>query len=174
MLTCPRSGGHVSTYGSHQTYIAAKHTREWALLSNIRYRLLLSYIALSFRLARGGRGGAPDLRGMTMHRVFGEMYNIKTIAGILTELPLDPDEVPGPKMEVAGPPFEMPYALRLPDGDRDAWRVLRDLLDGSVGLAGGLLPAATGAAAGYLQALIELDRQAMAWMDAIIAGRAEG
>ena len=75
-------------------------------------------------------------------------------------------------MEVAGPPFEMPYALGLPDADRDAWRMLRDLIAGSAELAGGLLAGASGGRAAYLRALVELDRQAMAWIDAILAGRA--
>jgi hypothetical protein len=168
----PPERGDVSTYGSRQTYIGAQHTREWALLSNIRYRLLLTFVALSFRLGRGGRRGAPDLRGMAMHRAFGEMYNLKTIAGILAELPLHPGETPGAGMEVAGPPFEVPYALGLPDADRDAWRMLRDLIAGSAELAGALLASASGGRAAYLRALVELDRQAMAWIDAILAGRA--
>jgi len=60
---------------------------------------------------------------MVMHRVFGEMYNLKTIAGILTRLPLS-DEAAGADTPRAGPPFEMPYTLYLPTTDADIWDTL--------------------------------------------------
>ena len=170
----PPVRGNVSTYGSRQTSIVATPTREWAMLSNVRYRLLLTTLAHSFRLARGGRRGVPDLRGMTMHRVFGEMYNLKTIAGLLADMPVYPGAAPGPETEVAGPPFEVPFSLELPDGDIDAWKLRRDLLRGSLELATGLLGGATGAGAAYLGALVELDRQAIASIDAIVAGTGRG
>ena len=62
---------------------SATQSREWANLFNLRYRMLLRYLAHTFRLARVDAGDPPNLRAMVMHRVFGEMYNLKTIAGIL-------------------------------------------------------------------------------------------
>ena len=91
------------------TYIASPEARAWATLSNYRYRILLTCLAHSFRLARESRPGEPNLRGVVMHRVFGEMYNLKTIAGIMVQLE-------------SGPPFEMPFSLRLPE-DRKSTRL---------------------------------------------------
>jgi hypothetical protein len=104
---------------------------------------------------------------MTMHRVFGEMYNLKTIAGILAEQPLHRGEA-GPGGEVAGPPFEMPYSLNLPASDIDAWRLQRELLAGSIELCTGLLAHGTTPWDDYLRALVEIDRRSTEWHDAII------
>lgn len=169
----PPVRGDPATYGSRQTYIGARATRDWALLSNVRYRLLLTTLAHGFRLARTARKGVPDLRGMTMHRAFGEMYNLKTLAGILGDLPVHPG-AGGPDAEVAGPPFEVPYAIDLPDGEPEAWRLRRNLLTGSLELAAGILANGAGQGAAYLTALVELDRQAIAWIDAILAGTGAG
>lgn len=163
----PPVRGEPWTYGSRQTYIGARHTRDWARLSNVRYRLLLTTLAHSFRLARSAPRGVPDLRGMTMHRAFGEMYNLKTIAGILADLPMHPGDRDG---EVAGPPFEVPYAIGLPDSEAEAWSLRRDLLTGSLELAAGLLHDGAGKGTAYLKSLVELDRQAIVWIDAILAG----
>src|SRR5262249_17102392 len=85
-----------------QSYISADRSREWAGLFNLRYRMLLRYLAHPFRLARIPRPDSPNLRAMVMHRVFGEMYNLKTISGILVRLPLGDHG-----RECAGPPFEI-------------------------------------------------------------------
>ena len=157
-------------------FIAAKRSREWAELFNLRYRILLSYLTHTFRLARVTRGDAPSLRAMVMHRVFGEMYNLKTIAGILVLLPLrDPAGGDGASGDAAraGPPFEMPYNLRLPPEDADAWRLHRDILGSSDRLCIQMLkstshPLAEGRA--YLETLVDLDAQSRAWIDQILAG----
>ena len=62
----------------------------------------------TFRLARTVSPDEPNTRGAVMAKIFGEMYNIKTIAGILVVMPLT--DKPGDKHR-AGPPFEMPYSL---------------------------------------------------------------
>lgn len=137
------------------TYIAGKQARAWAVLSNYRYRMLLTSLAHSFRLSREVRAGEPNLRGVVMHRVFGEMYNLKTIAGILVGLE-------------SGSPFEMPYSLTLPDDGAEIWRLHRELLVGSLEVAGTLASLVSGEGRDYLKALDELDRRALAWIDSVI------
>jgi hypothetical protein len=153
------------------TLIAAEHSRQWAGLFNLRYRLLLKYLGHTFRLARVTRADTPNLRAMVMHRVFGEMYNLKTIAGILTRLPLS-DEVADADTPRAGPPFEMPYTLYLPTTDADIWILYRDLLEGSQEICRILLDHPDTEYHPYLTALFELDGQAQKWIDQVLAGLA--
>ncbi|HTN98067.1 MAG TPA: hypothetical protein VL101_13935, partial [Nordella sp.] len=73
--------------------------------------------------------------------------------------------------QFAGPPFEMPYSLTLPDTEADAWRVHREFLQGSIDVGKLLLETATGAGRDYLLALKALDLQAIASIDALLAGQ---
>ena len=155
--------------------IEAKCATHFAELFNLRYRMLLTYLAHSFRLGRTHAIDQPSIRGMVMHRVFGEMYNIKAISGLLTRLPRQDDASAG----FAGPPFQMPYSLILPQADADIWRRHRDLLGSAQKITHQLLKtkdelcraqlAAVGGEA-YLKTLLTLDGQASAWMDKILAG----
>src|SRR5208337_567652 len=97
----------------------------------------------------------------------------------------------------AGPPFEMPYSLTLPDADVDAWRLHGDLIRTSLETAHRLLHEASEPEADaseptedwrkvradldavgaepYLRALMDLDRQTRTWIGAIVAaGGAKG
>jgi len=126
--------------------------------------MLLKYLAHTFRLARVVRADAPNLRAMVMHRVFGEMYNVKTIAGILVRLPLR--ERGGRR---AGPPFEIPYTLHLGTSELDVWLNHRDLIASSQRICQTMLH--SGAPdRDYLLALFDLDSQARTWIEGIIAG----
>ncbi|WP_424886973.1 ferritin-like domain-containing protein [Streptomyces sp. XH2] len=141
----------------------------WGHLFNLRYRMLLTDLAHAFRLVGPlDNGAAPTARGSLIHRAFGEMYNLRAIAGALLRLPLDRERSSG---LLAGPPFEMPYALDLPAGDRNRWLLQRDLTEASVKAVDTLLsaaPAAEGEA--YLRALREADMQARESIDRILAG----
>jgi hypothetical protein len=149
-------------------YISARHSQEWANLFNLRYRMLLKYLAHTFRLARAGSGDAPSVRAMVMHRVFAEMYNLKTIAGILVRLPRrDSDD---PARAAAGPPFEMPYTLDLPGGELELWILHRDLIRSSQRLAYRLLGTADDTGRAYLATLIDLDGQTDTWIGQILIG----
>jgi hypothetical protein len=173
--------------------IVAKHLSE---VFNQRYRLLLNYLAHCFRLAGTHRVDRPNLRAMLMHRVFGEMYNLKTLAGLLVRSPRRDPGHKDDRGEWAGPPFEMPYSLALPDADFDIWRQHDDLLETSQRTCYRLLHygstnqpsmtekqhrehahrveaelAAVGAEA-YLRTLIDLDGDARRWIRAIIHGDA--
>ena len=151
--------------GGTGTYIASSCSRAWASLLNVRYRLLLGYLAHVYRLPR--KDGAPSARAAMLQRVFAEMFNVKTISEVLVRLPLDDGGAP----ERAGPPFEMPYTTALPPDDVDCWRLHRDLLRTSHDLAALLLSKpSVPAGRGYLLALRELDAGAIAWLDQLITG----
>ncbi len=63
-------------------------------------------------------------RGLLISWVFGEMYNLRSIAEVLMALPVDER-----KSELlAGPPFEMPYSLALSPREPGRWRQHRDLV----------------------------------------------
>jgi hypothetical protein len=165
------------------TYIGTDHNDElaahlFAQLFNQRYRLLLTYLAHSFRLARTQPMHQPGLRAMVMHRAFGEMYNLKAIADLLVRLPRH-------RGGRAGPPFEMPYSLDLPQADRDIWRLYDDLLVSSHKTCTDVISTAkkrgfaamreqivrTGGEA-YLRTLMSLDEQTRQWIGKILAGAA--
>ena len=108
---------------------------QWAHLFNVRYRALLVSLSHAYRLSGAlVRAGEMTARGAVVHRAFGEMYNLRAIAGVLLESPLGADA-----QTCAGPPFEMPYTLALPDEENDVWRLHLDLLDASAALASDLL-----------------------------------
>jgi hypothetical protein len=145
-------------------YIAEAHSRGWGELFNLRYRMLLKYLGHTFRLARTQHGDSPNLRSMVMHRVFGEMYNLKTIAAIIVRQPLRNGS------QRAGPPFEMPYALSLPDTERDIWASHRDLLAMARQLCKKMLAHEDRGGHAYLRALLAIDSDARAWAESILAG----
>ncbi|MGK5543272.1 ferritin-like domain-containing protein [Streptomyces sp. URMC 127] len=148
--------------------ITHREAADWGHLFNLRYRMLLTDLAHAFRLVGPLDNGATlTARGSLIHRAFGEMYNLRAISGALLRLPLDAENASG---LLAGPPFEMPYALDLPAGDRNRWLLQRDLTEASVPLVETLLsttPTAEGKA--YLRALREADAQARESIDRILA-----
>jgi hypothetical protein len=168
--------------GFRGTYIKETRSRLWANLFNLRYRILLSYLAHSYRLPRAAGDGGAGLRGSTLQRAFKEMLNLKTIAGILVDLPLG--ELPAPNAKsrtrdkrrdrrrlYAGPPFEMPYTLALPVNEADCWLIHKDLHETSRELCRNLLQWKQRAhRRRYLRTLRTLDRRATTWIDKILAG----
>jgi hypothetical protein len=173
--------------GPSYTLIDATGAGHLAEIFNQRYRLLLNYLAHSFRISRSQRVDRPNLRAMIMHRVFGEMYNLKTLAGLLVRLPRSDN---GKDEERAAPPFELPYSLTIPDRDVDIWRRHENLLASSQQMCMRLLADASPATSKhanaakvrdelvrtgadvFLRTLFSLDSQARDWMKKIIAGEA--
>jgi hypothetical protein len=145
-------------------YIAEAHSRDWAELFNLRYRMLLKYLGHTLKLARTEHGSSPNLRSMVMHRVFGEMYNLKAIAAVIVRQPLRNDSLR------AGPPFEMPYALSLPETERDIWASHRDLLAMAQRLCKKMLAHEDRGGHAYLRVLFAIDSDARAWVESILAG----
>jgi hypothetical protein len=150
--------------GGYSGYIADRHSRDWAELFNLRYRMLLKYLGHTFRLARTQHGDSPNLRSMVMHRVFGEMYNLKAIAAIIVRQPQSNGSTR------AGPPFEMPYSLSLPDIERDIWASHRELLDMAQQHCKKMLDHEDRGGHAYLRALLAIDSDAQAWAERILAG----
>lgn len=155
-------------------YIASDRARNWADLFNLRYRMLLTFLMHTFQVAPLARADEPNVRAMLMHKVFGEMYQLKTLAGILTQLPLRDDVDPGtPDHEVprAGPPFELPANIRLPPRDVDCWCLHLDIL-GSVARTYeailGCDPRPEDFA--YVALLRNLDAQTKDWVERILSG----
>ena len=158
---------HDEEAGNDGTFIGAKYARRWAYLFNLRYRLLLTFLAHSLRLTRITAGDRPNVRAMVMHRIFMEMYNLKSIAGLIVRLPLrsDCDDTR------AGPPFEMPYTTRLPADELDCWDLYLDMLATSARLRRRLLKRAKQQAdeiaIEYLARLRDMDKQSHAWVKQI-------
>lgn len=159
-------------------------SEKWGNMLNLRYRMLLTYLSHSFRLARDGT--EARLRGAVIHRVFAEMYNIKAIAGILVRLPLTHEK--GDERR-AGPPFQMPYTLAISMDPVDRWRQQADLLTGALDLNRDVLefdlsdriksncnptsdPDFLHSNLKFLRAMRDLDCQSHAWITKVITGMA--
>lgn len=137
----------------------------WAGLFNLRYRMLLVFLAHSFCLQRPLEEKPRTPRGLVISWAFGEMYNLRSIAAFLMSLPLHHD------LEVrAGPPFEMPYSLALPTRVDDWWRLHRDLIHSSQGYVELLQKDSSAEGNTYLEALAAADRRALRQIETIIGG----
>ncbi len=172
------------------TPITQPTSLRWATLFNLRYRALLTYLTHTFRLARVVNPREPGVRGAVMHKIFGEMYNLKAIAGILVRRPLDNPpkanravthrgaaKAAEKPVACAGPPFELPYSIELPLDEPDCWRRHQDILQASLEITRTLLttqdpraPILTDEETNYLRTLEQLDQRSVAWMDGIIHG----
>ena len=100
--------------------ISHRRTRLWALLGNVRYRMLLSNIHHALSLPTDMNGPEAEVR----LRAIAEMHLLTPISRVLTELPRAATD-DGKK---AGMPFEMPYSLDFPDGELGRWLLLLDLV----------------------------------------------
>jgi len=150
------------------TYISSKRARDWAELFNMRYRMLLMLLTHTFRLARSSRPDEPSVRAVTMHRVFGEMYNLKTIATLLVQMPLS-DDPADPRR--AGPPFRLPNTHSLPPTDADCWSLDIDMLKTADGICREILLEETQTPnRNYLLTLLDLDNQRIKRIEKILTG----
>jgi hypothetical protein len=163
--------GTTKDQPAHTTLIASEGSRVWANLFNIRYRMLLSLLTFIYRIPRDEN---HTRRAQILARIFGEMYHMKTVAGILVRLPFGD---PGDEARAA-PPFELPYTFALPSSEEDFWRTQLDLIDAADQLVkrlrGKFLPGLPADGERYLQALAETDKDARAWIVRILAGNAVG
>lgn len=163
------SADQVEASSTHATPITARASRAWAQLFNFRYRMLLLLLTYIYRVQREPASRLTSLRAQVLSRIFGEMYHMKAIAGILVHMPLD-DSGSG---KVAGPPFQLPFSLALPQSEENFWRTQLGLLDASGALVkliqqdpGSTPPEGTR----FLTALTEIDRDAHGWIERILAG----
>jgi Ferritin-like len=148
----------------------------WAHLFNLRYRLLLGYLQHFLRgeeplfVPDGAGRGDRTARGLLAMRTFDEMRHLKKIAGKLVQLPQTQPETPAR----AGPPFELPYTLILPDRPEDRWRAHLDATRASLRLVHEhlLAPGAEDLDDPFLADLAAADEKAVAAMGALAAGQA--
>jgi Dyp-type peroxidase family len=145
--------------------ITQEVTLLWAHLFNVRYRMLLTDVAHALLLPRAvGANGKPVLVGTPgstatprtdlVQWAFLDMKDsagsLKALAPILNGLDRT-DVITDGK---AGPPFEMPFSLALPDRPADRWRYHRDLLIVTQDFVGQLLGKVTDPAlVGVLQSI---------------------
>lgn len=160
--------------------ITDERARAWGQLFNLRYRMLLGRLTHFLRLDgdRYVRETAPPpdpdadgplgdrtARGLLLIGAFDEMRHLKKIAAKLVRMPKDAGGAVN-----AGPPFELPYSLSLPDGEAARWRMHLDVSRSAVDLMGS--PALANDADPFLTALMEGDGHAQEAMAALAAGEA--
>ncbi|MBB6130944.1 ferritin-like domain-containing protein [Mucilaginibacter lappiensis] len=120
-----------------QDAITNPEARAWGHLLNVRYHLLLNYLAHSFVLDDGFNGnGAVSARATIINATFGEMYNLRSISHVMVQLPLN---LEGEGNINAGPPFTIPYTLNLPMGEHNRWIGHQNLLEASATIVSDLL-----------------------------------
>lgn len=134
----------------------------WAALANLRYRMLLLYLKHSFYIESSSGSPLRSPKGALVSFAFGEMYNVRSLAEILMNLPLRPSSA-----WMAGPPFEMPYTLALPARSVDRWRTHRDLLTASIELVDRMV-ASNPTQERYLRALRVSDETTLEQVTALI------
>lgn len=117
-------------------------TRLWAQLSNVRYHMLLAELTHALLLSGPYSSSGPTAtpRGHLRDRAIGHMGDLRAVDQLLTTKPLKA-EAGSSAPAVAGPPFELPTTLVLPDGERGRWRLHKALLDSSATLAAALTAA---------------------------------
>jgi Ferritin-like len=153
--------------------ITEERALRWADLFNIRYRILLDCLQHSLLLDTAPYEGSGDRtpKGLLQYWTFSEMRRIKKIAEKLVELPKDRQ---GGQQGVlrAGPPFELPYSLRLPSRDTDRWAGHADVFAMAKAFIEQqmLVNGETGTA--FLRSLAEADGLAAAIADALVRGAA--
>jgi hypothetical protein len=109
--------------GAGQTQIDHPEGGLWANIFNIRYRMLLSYLAHTYEDPECATEGIEARRGLIVNRMFGEMYNLRSVAAILVHLPITKGS-----SQCCGPTFQMPYTLQLPESDAGYWTLHLDLI----------------------------------------------
>jgi len=141
-------------------------SRLWAQLHNVRYHMLLAEISHALLLS-GPYDATPALpRGHLRDRAINHMRELRDVGQLLTTKPLK-QASSSSAPPVAGPPFELPTTLVLPDGERGRWRLHKALLDSSATLTAAL--AAAGENGPLLTGLTAADNAARAFVDARLA-----
>lgn len=159
--------GEEPAHGGACSLITNPTAVMWAQLHNVRYRMLLAFLAHTFVLDGGlSAAGAATPRGVIINATFGEMYNLRAIALLLMQMPLDES---GPSSGLAGPPFQIPYTLDPPLGESNRWRLHLDLLEASDGLVTALLALGIPAQRDYLVSLREADGRMRLTTERILA-----
>lgn len=104
-------------------------SRQWAMLGNVHYRILLTCIRHAL-LLKSGDAAEAEVRD----HAFVEMRLVGRMGGLLATLP----QVDPAAAARAGMPLEMPYSLDFPDTPPGIWLLHRDLLRSSKKLSAAL------------------------------------
>lgn len=136
-----------------QAQIEDAQAGKWANVFNIRYRMLLSYLAHTH--SSPGEGGLTRRQGIVINRMFGEMYTLRAVASVLSRLPLN-----ATREQRAAAPFQMPYSLQLPESDAAFWRLHVELLTACRALLEDKV-ICNGEHAEYAATLLSLDAKAL-------------
>ena len=153
-----------------QQYISNPASRTLAQLSDHRYLMLVTNLAHSQLVAVSPKAATRATAGYLMQRSFADMFNVKTLAGLLFRSPLT--STPNDPRR-AGPPFEFPASLAL-DGltERQLWDRQLKLTQASSSLCTRLLSGTDGPPPGgserFLRTLLGIDRTDDARIRAII------
>ncbi len=141
----------------------------WAQLHNVRYHMLLAELTHALLLSGpySASGPTPAPRGHLRNRAIGHMGDLRSLSELLTARPLKAG-AGASDLAPAGPPFELPTTLVLPDGERGRWRLHKALLDGSATLTAALT--AAGETEPLLTALDAADDAARPFVEAQLAG----
>jgi hypothetical protein len=117
----------------HRGSMTCERSRNWGDLFNFRYRLLLSCLSHFLHITgpryvtTGPDKGDRTPRGFLLQWTFNEMRHLRKIAQKLVTMPLcDHDG-----SVHAGPPFQLPYTLAIPEGERQRWRTHLDTVSAS-------------------------------------------
>jgi rubrerythrin len=153
-----------------QGRITNRRSRTWAQLFNLRYRLLISFLSHFLRLGTpayieaGDNQGDRTPRGLLLLWTFNEMRRLRRIALKLVQLKKDDAGSLN-----AGPPFELPYTLSLPDHESARWRSHRDVSVAAVNLVEQLrVPGSPDEDDEFLADLVRLDGE----MQSVLEGLA--
>lgn len=150
------------------TPITHPRSKLWAHLFNVRYRLLLTNLLHTFEYPSNlSETSQMTPRGLLLHATFGEMYNLRALSQILVQAPLSEDGSP----DRAGPPFQMPYTLKLPLDPADRWSQHLDLLRASGLLIDRLLKENPDQQRTYLLILRKVDCETITIIESILEGR---
>lgn len=139
--------------------ITQPEARLWAQLLNARYRRLLITLRHALELeAPAPTGLDGTARGLLISWAFSEMYQLRSISGILVTLPAT---IGAGDKRTAGPPFEMPSSISLPTQEADRWRLQSSMLQSAEMIVASLtaLPATRGA--DFLKGMAEADAEAI-------------
>jgi hypothetical protein len=137
-------------------------SRLLASLFDVRYRALLMSVAQSLRLAKQVQQHlVPGARASLLQHSFVEMYNLKALSGLLMRAPLTDEK----NATRAGPPFQLPYALELPQLEGDTWAAQLDLLDACETLYGKLADGDQWVSAEFIAAMRNADQS---WRQTVV------
>jgi len=141
----------------------------WAHLFNVRYRMLLTGLMHVFHVAGPlASTTQPSARGQLITLIFGEMYKVRGVASLLVTMPMRKGG--DPSKHCAGPPFQMPYTLQIPEREVDRWRWHRDLLFAARDLLDELLVREEGSPRlAYVRSIRDADANTIAVIETMIA-----